>query len=195
MRNLSTNRSNLSNENIDILKRIVFDEDSVKEEVVADDFDNVDIEQEVHDNALGLLYKSLNDNKHQRKPMVYFFVGLIIGAVSVLFLSAILLVSDKDSIENDVKTVKENIIDTEKQVVNSSEKKDSLSLINNEEEVDENGSRVYTVKEGDTLGGIVNRLYGERSSYSPEKVERFKEANGLKSIHVLKIGQKLIIPD
>jgi len=60
---------------------------------------------------------------------------------------------------------------------------------------DEDGSRVYIVKQGDTLGGIVNRLYGDTSTYNPEKVEKFKEVNGLKSIHVLKIGQKLVIPD
>lgn len=192
MKNLCTNRSNLSKENINILNKIVFGEGNKEEKIYMRDFNNtnVEVEHKVHENALGVLYRNLNDNKNQRKPLVYFFVGLIIGAASMLFLSAVLLVSDKDTIENDVKTVKETIIDSEKQDLDASVTNDTSATI---EEVDENGARVYVVKEGDTLGGIVSRLYG--SSYDAGKVAKFKEVNNLRNANMLRIGQKLVIPD
>ena len=206
MRNLSTNRSNLSKENVNILKKIVLNEssnyklNSSNEEVSANNINyNVQdvpevTDTKIHDKSLRLLYKNLNENKNQRKPLVYFFLGFISGALIVLFLSAVVLVSDKDTIESDVKSVKENIIETEKNIMDKSDNKTEISVSDEViDEVDENGAKVYVVKKGDTLGGIVNRLYG--SSYDPEKVAKFKEANGLKSIHVLQIGQKLVVPD
>lgn len=194
MKNLCTNRANLSNGNIRILKNLVFGEDC-KEEVKMKEVNNnnyyVANEHKVHENALGVLYRNLNDNKNQRKPMVYFFVGFIIGVISMLFLSAVLLVSDKDTIESDVKSVKETIIDNEKTDLDTSVVNENPVV--QADEIDENGARIYVVKEGDTLGGIVSRLYG--SSYDPEKVAKFKEVNNLKNANVLSIGQKLVIPD
>ncbi|MBR1753701.1 LysM peptidoglycan-binding domain-containing protein [bacterium] len=211
MKNLSVNRSSLSGENISILSKLVFGngrEESVQRKTMEYNNYNNNTNQEskdikVHDNALGVLYKSLHDTKTQRKPLVYFFVGLVIGVLATLFLSAVVLVSDKDTIQSDVKTVKETISEVESSAVENNTKSVSEAVTETAPEVltvgevseDENGQKIYTVKEGDTLGGIVNRLYGDSSTYNPDKVEKFKEVNGLKSIHMLKIGQKLIIPD
>jgi LysM repeat protein len=49
---------------------------------------------------------------------------------------------------------------------------------------------MYTVKNGDTLGGIAHKFYG---SYSPNYVDRLKKANNLKS-DALKLDQELVIP-
>jgi len=190
MKSLSARRSSLSKNNIDILKKLILGE-NMEEDIKS--AENIGIENKIHDNALGVLYKSLHDNKNQRKPLVYFFVGLLVGILSTFLISALLLVSDKDTIETDVKTVKENIME-EKQI-NDVQLPEEVNAPTEGIVEDEDGSRVYIVKQGDTLGGIVNRLYGDTSTYNPEKVEKFKEVNGLKSIHVLKIGQKLVIPD
>lgn len=186
MKNLSTSRSNLSKENINIIKRLANKEthEEPKTKKVPEQQESIEV---VHDNALGVLYKSLHTDKSQQKPMIYFFAGLLLGIILTLIFSAVVLVSDKDTIQNDVKTVKENIIENQ-QIEQATEP----TVVT---EVSELSTKEYIVKQGDTLGGIVNRIYGESSTYNPEKVERFKEVNGLKSIHQLKIGQKLIIPD
>ena len=186
MKNLSTSRSNLSKENINILKRLANKEthEEPKTKKVPEQHESIEV---VHDNALGVLYKSFHTDKSQQKPMIYFFAGLLLGIILTLIFSAVVLVSDKDTIQNDVKTVKENIIENQ-QIEQATEP----TVVT---EVSELSTKEYIVKQGDTLGGIVNRIYGESSTYNPEKVERFKEVNGLKSIHQLKIGQKLIIPD
>ncbi len=49
---------------------------------------------------------------------------------------------------------------------------------------------MYSVKSGDTLGGIAHKFYG---SYSPDYVARLKKANNLKS-DALKLDQELVIP-
>ena len=49
----------------------------------------------------------------------------------------------------------------------------------------------YTVKSGDSMSSIVYRFYGK---YSPEKVEKIRQANKLTNAHKLSIGQQLIIP-
>ena len=149
------------------------------------------INEEIQDNALGVLYKNLHEhNKVTQKPIIYFFIGLVLGALSMLFLSAVVLVSDKDTIQTDVKTIKETIIENEKmpeQTLNREVVKETGYIEGLP--VNELGQSIYTVKAGDTLGGIVNRLYGDTSTYNVDKVEKFKEVNGLKSAHVLKIGQ------
>jgi LysM repeat protein len=49
---------------------------------------------------------------------------------------------------------------------------------------------MYTVKSGDTLGGIAHKFYG---SYSPDYVARLKKANNLKG-DALTLDQELVIP-
>lgn len=198
MRNLSVNRSNISKENISILKKIVFGED--KDSYIPESFmsrKEEKINEEIQDNALGVLYKNLHEhNKVTQKPIIYFFIGLVLGALSMLFLSAVVLVSDKDTIQTDVKTIKETIIENEKmpeQTLNREVVKETGYIEGLP--VNEIGQSIYTVKAGDTLGGIVNRLYGDTSTYNVDKVEKFKEVNGLKSVHVLKIGQVLVVPE
>ena len=48
----------------------------------------------------------------------------------------------------------------------------------------------YTVKSGDTLGKIARRYYGAATRYAP-----IMKANQLTERSVLRIGQKLIVPD
>lgn len=49
---------------------------------------------------------------------------------------------------------------------------------------------MYTVKNGDTLGGIAHKFYG---SFSLDYVARLKKANNLKT-DALKLDQELVIP-
>jgi phage tail protein X len=60
----------------------------------------------------------------------------------------------------------------------------------------ENGliiKKVVMVRSGDTLSKILTREYGE---YTKAVVDLVSEANpGLRNIHVLEIGQRLMLPD
>lgn len=215
MKNTSINRSSLSKINIDILAKIAEQKqekqitgknmeykknntNNINNNVNNNNINNTNNSgKDIHDTALGVLYRNLQDNKTSRKPLIYFFVGLLTGILSTLFLTAVVFVSDKDTIENDVKTVKETIIENEKDNTSNDNEEinNNEAAVNLDLPVNESGQKTYTVKQGDTLGGIVNRLYGDDSAYNPERVEKFKKANGLKSIHSLKIGQVLVVPD
>jgi LysM domain len=50
---------------------------------------------------------------------------------------------------------------------------------------------MYTVKPGDTMGGIANKFYG---SSAPEYVLRITKANNMSSSHRLSLNQELVIP-
>lgn len=56
------------------------------------------------------------------------------------------------------------------------------------EEIPESGW--YTVKKGDTLYSISKRFYGD-----PQKYKLIMEANGIENPNLIKVGQKLLIPN
>ena len=113
--------------------------------------------------------------------MVYFFVGLIVGVVITLFLTAVVWVSDKETTDTTITPpVKESVKEPETP---------DTGIVT---ETSTGTSRTYVVKEGDTLAGIIVKMYG---SYDVNKMEQIKELNGMKSLDSLKIGQELVIPD
>ena len=50
---------------------------------------------------------------------------------------------------------------------------------------------VYTIKEGDTLAGIIVRFYGR---YDVSKIEKIKEANNMSDVNKLRVGDTITIP-
>ena len=53
------------------------------------------------------------------------------------------------------------------------------------------GNKKHVVSDGETVEGIIKHYYG---SYSPERAEKIKQVNNLKSLDRISIGQELIIP-
>lgn len=52
-------------------------------------------------------------------------------------------------------------------------------------------AKTHSVQNGETIGSIAYEYYGDSS---PKMVERIQAANGLKNVHSIQIGQKLVIP-
>ena len=55
----------------------------------------------------------------------------------------------------------------------------------------EKDAETYIVQSGDTVESIMIRFYG---SFSPEKAKIVQQANNLKNLNRLQIGQQLTIP-
>lgn len=173
MKSSSIKRSNLSEEGLNVLRRLTGK---------TKDMEDNNNKHSHNDKALDVLWKETKmPIQTQGKPMVYFFVGLIVGVVITLFLTAVVWVSDKETTDTTITPpVKESVKEPETP---------DTGIVT---ETSTGTSRTYVVKEGDTLAGIIVKMYG---SYDVNKMEQIKELNGMKSLDSLKIGQELVIPD
>ena len=125
---------------------------------------------------LDLLWQNFKiSQKSEKSPSVYLATGFIAGALTMLLLTAIVNFSVKDSnIPQETSKVKNeqvNLLPASENALTESE--------------------VYTVQSGDTVESILIRFYG---SYSVDKAKALQEANNLKNLNRLQIGQKLTIP-
>lgn len=120
--------------------------------------------------------------KEDKSPGIYLATGFIAGAISMLIMTTLLsfTVGSSNPGTPSGPRLKE---------------KAKLTFIpadkNADEKVAKGGAETYTVKNGDTLEGIIIRFYGK---YDPSKVEKIKQANKMANPNALQIGQSLVIP-
>jgi hypothetical protein len=120
--------------------------------------------------------------KEDKSPGIYLATGFIAGAIAMLIMTTLLsfTVSGTNSDVTSGPKLKE---------------KAKLTFIpadkNANETASKGGAETYTVKNGDTLEGIIIRFYGK---YDPSKVEKIKQANKMANPNALQIGQSLVIP-
>jgi LysM repeat protein len=134
----------------------------------------------------------LSDIKEEHHPLLTFVAGLLTGLIlTTLFFWVFNSRPQTPSINAVTQPVPQEQI----KAANSSPVVESGSAIKAEPTAEPTEGQavkatMYTVKTGDTLGGIAHKFYG---SYSPNYVVRLKKANNLKS-DALKLDQELVIP-
>ena len=133
------------------------------------------------------LWKTFRVNqKDQQNPGVYLTVGFIAGAISMFIMTAFLsfsVNSDKVS-ESALKPVRKTNIVKEVKIIPADVSSETAVVEGTTKET-------YTIKQGDTLAGIIVRFYGR---YDVSKIEKIKEANNLADVNRLKIGDTITIP-
>ena len=138
---------------------------------------------------LDTLWKTFKVNqKEQPNPGVYLTVGFIVGAISMFMMTALLsfgVNSDKTS-DSILKPMKKSNIAKEVKIIPADVSAEKTTLL-----PETTTNETYTVKEGDTLAGIIVRFYGR---YDVSKIEKIKEANNLADVNRLRVGDTITIP-
>ena len=135
---------------------------------------------------LDTLWKTFKINqKENQNPGVYLTVGFIAGAVSMFLMTALLsfgVNSDKTT-ESSLKPVKKTHVSKDVKIIPADV----------DTQATENGSKkeTYTIKDGDTLAGIIIRFYGK---YDVSKIDKIKEANNMSDVNRLRVGDVITIP-
>lgn len=122
--------------------------------------------------------------KDDKSPGIYLATGFIAGAVAMLIMTTLLSFSVRGTDSSDVAPIPK------------SKEKARLTFIPADKnagktEAKATGDESYTVKNGDTLAGIIIRFYG---TYDVSKIDKIKQANKMANPNNLQIGQTLIIP-
>jgi len=121
--------------------------------------------------------------KEDKSPGIYLATGFIAGAIAMLIMTTLLSFSVRGTDSPDILSAPKP------------REKAKLTFIPADKSTNEaapSGTpESYTVKNGDTLEGIVVRFYG---GYSPSRAEKIRKANGMANPNDLQIGQKLTIP-
>ncbi|MDD3437664.1 MAG: LysM domain-containing protein [Candidatus Gastranaerophilales bacterium] len=122
--------------------------------------------------------------KEDKSPGIYLATGFIAGAVAMLIMTTLLSFSVRGG--DDVASVTKNKEKAKLTFIPADKNTDKATVKENV-----GGSETYTVKNGDTLAGIIMRFYGK---YDISKIDKIKEANKMSNPNNLQIGQNLIIP-
>ncbi|MCE2931035.1 MAG: LysM peptidoglycan-binding domain-containing protein [Vampirovibrionales bacterium] len=139
----------------------------------------------------------LSDIKEEHHPLLTFVAGLLTGLIlTTLFFwvfNSRPQTPAMDAVSQAV--VQETVKDTPKSVTAPQAVEKASPNVVAEPTAEPTADKavkatMYTVKSGDTLGGIAHKFYG---SYSPDYVARLKKANNLKG-DALKLDQELVIP-
>ena len=179
MKSSTLRRSNLSKERIAVLEEL-----SKNRKQPYDASPGVYV-RENKEKELDVLWQNFKVNqKDDKSPGIYLATGFIAGAIAMLIMTTLLsfTVRDKNSsnIEGPAKIKNENA---------------KITLIpadkSANEQITQDLSETYTVRDGDTLESIIIRFYGQ---YDHLKVEKIRVANKMRNPNMLSIGQKLIIP-
>jgi LysM repeat protein len=136
------------------------------------------------DRELDVLWQGFKINgKEERSPGFYLITGFIGGLICAGIMAFVINLSmpSKENISDLNLWKKAN---TTKPVVNvaPAATTEATSAVQSAE---------YTVKSGDTLGGIAYKFYGNSA---PDKVQKIQDANNLNSPDDLQIDQVLTIP-
>lgn len=211
-------RSMLSKENMDMIESLS-EENSVNE---TNENVNQSIEEYVRPEGeksnsvlskaqeIDLLWQNFKTAQFSNKsPSVYVTMGFICGVISTLIVSGIFgYFISKPDIKLSLPNFSSGAVATSETVQDEAEEVSSKTPDENgesslaqlpESEQDAqtsiqafSGSTKHVVSDGETVEGIIKRYYG---SYSPEKAEKIRQVNNLKSLDRISIGQELIIPD
>lgn len=180
MKSSTLRRSNLSKERMLILEELAKNK---KQPYDASPGVYVRTNNANKEKELDVLWQNFRvSQKEDKSPGIYLATGFIAGAISMLIITTLLSFSVRGN-DNGIPTgtkIKEKakltFIPADKNTANATSK---------------TGNESYTVKNGDTLEGVIIRFYGK---YDPSKVEKIKEANNMANPNNLQIGQNLIIP-
>lgn len=166
MKSSTLRRSNLSKEKIAVLEAL----SKYKQETSYDTSPSVYLRPN-KEKELDLLWQNFKISQYSEKsPSIYMLTGFIIGALSMLLLVSLINVSTKDDTVNI--------------------KKEQINFLPSSE-APEKRTETYIVQSGDTVENILIRFYG---TYTPEKAKLVQNANNLKNLNKLQIGQQLVIP-
>ncbi|MBQ8168915.1 LysM peptidoglycan-binding domain-containing protein [bacterium] len=172
MKSSTLRRSNLSKEKMAVLEAL----SKYKQESSYDNSPNVYVRPN-KEKELDLLWQNFKiSQKSEKSPSVYLATGFVAGALTMLMLTTIISFSVKS---NDTKVPG-----------NAKVKNEKVNLLP-ADETSANATETYVVQSGDTVENIMIRFYG---SFSPEKAKAVQEANNLKNLNRLQIGQELTIP-
>ena len=165
-------RSNLSKEKMAVLEAL----SKYKQESSYDNSPSVYVRPN-KEKELDLLWQNFKiSQKSEKSPSVYLATGFIAGAITMLLLTTIISFSVKGN-DNQVPA-------------NGKVKNEKVNFL----PADESSAKeaeTYIVQSGDTVESIMIRFYG---SSTPEKAKAVQEANNLKNLNRLQIGQELTIP-
>jgi len=177
MKSSTLRRSNLSKERMLILEEL-----AKNKKLPYDESPGVYVRSN-KDKELDVLWQNFRvSQKEDKSPGIYLATGFIAGAIAMLVMTTLLSFSvrgtdNAPSAPRLKEKAKLTFIPADKTV--------------NEETTSKKGNESYTVKDGDTLAGIIIRFYG---SYDVSKIDTIKQANKMSNPNNLKIGQNLIIP-
>ena len=168
MKSSTLRRSNLSKEKMAVLEAL----SKYKQESSYDSSPSVYVRPN-KEKELDLLWQNFKiSQKSEKSPSVYLATGFIAGALSMLMLTAIINFSVKDSnVPANAQNANVNFLPAGETSAKEAE--------------------TYVVQSGDTVENIMIRFYG---SFSPEKAKAVQQANNLKNLNRLQIGQQLTIP-
>ena len=169
MKSSTLRRSNLSKEKIAVLEAL----SRYKQESSYDTSPSVYVRPN-KEKELDLLWQNFKISQNAEKsPSVYLATGFIAGALSMLLFVGIVNLSTKNHNSESVKV-----------------KNEQVNFLPAGEAI-EKDAETYIVQSGDTVESIMIRFYG---SFSPEKAKIVQQANNLKNLNRLQIGQQLTIP-
>jgi len=168
MKSSTLRRSNLSKEKMAVLEAL----SKYKQESSYDSSPSVYVRPN-KEKELDLLWQNFKiSQKSEKSPSVYLATGFIAGALSMLMLTAIINFSVKDSnVPANAQNANVNFLPAGETSAKEAE--------------------TYVVQSGDTVENIMIRFYG---AYTPEKAKAVQQANNIKNLNRLQIGQQLTIP-
>lgn len=216
-------RSMLSKENMDMIESLSEENNisEVKEDINQSMEEYVRPEGEKSNSVfskaqeIDLLWQNFKTAQFSNKsPSVYVTMGFIGGVISTLIVSGIFgYFISKPDVKISLPNFSSGAVTTSETTQDTAEGVSSKVVV-----PDENGeaqvaqapvqeqavveqtsaqssmseSKKHIVSDGETVEGIIKHYYG---SYSPEKAEKIKQVNNIKSLDRISIGQELIIPD
>ena len=135
---------------------------------------------------LDTLWKTFKINqKDQPNPGVYLTVGFIAGAVSMFMMTALLSfgVNSDKATESALKPMRKTQVSKDVKIIPADVSEPAAAEGATKE--------TYTIKEGDTLAGIIVRFYGR---YDVSKIEKIQKANNMSDANKLRVGDTITIP-
>ena len=179
MKSSTLRRSNLSKERIAVLEELAKNR---KQPYDASPGVYVRANKE---KELDVLWQNFRvSQKEDKSPGIYLATGFVAGAIAMLIMTTLLSFSVRGGDNQNIKMPKR-----------AKAEKAKLSFIPSDKTTNateaKSTTESYTVKSGDTLESIVIRFYGQ---FDLAKVEKIRQANGMKNANSLQIGQNLTIP-
>ena len=196
MKSTTLRRANLSKEKIQALENIAKYRRQTQIANAQQKQAVKSVAPQIKERELDMLWTNFKQHSKQDKsPTVYLITGFIAGAIVMLIITSLIGFSMKSMNESaeDISTkfpdtkiedTAITFIPADKEVSATSTKAAATTTAPRQDEI-------YTVQSGDTLESIIIRFYG---SYSMEREQAIKAANGMKNPNALSIGQKLRIP-
>lgn len=130
--------------------------------------------------------------REERSPLMSFLAGLVVGTILTTAVFLLFMHQPEIKTGNDLATpVLEDGGLESANTDNAAPKPSEPGPASSPGDLTPANTQTYTVRSGDTLGGIAGKFYG---STAPKYVEKIQRANNLRSADSLQLNQKLVIP-